>query len=124
MAKIPKGRIILYVVLGIIVIIGGVFILKEAGKERAKQKGRVVEVEDIPKEVRRWTREIDKLTPYISRLSGEDAAHGQEVLQQLTAQIQEFQTLTDPMQLTEKRNEIVDNIAELRRLKRIALREE
>lgn len=123
MAKIPTGRIILYVVLGIIVIIVGVLVIRTRQQE-SKMGKRVVEVEDIPKEVRRWTREINKLAPYISRLSGEDAARGQEILQQVTAQIEEFQTLTDPTQLTEKRRDIVDNIAELRRLKRIALRGE
>lgn len=123
MAKIPKGRIILYVILGVVVIVLGVWIIRTRQQE-AKLGKRVVEVEDIPKDVNRWTKEINKLTPYISRLSGEDAARGQEILQKVRAEIDVFQTLTDPDELTQKRDEIVDYIAELRRLKRKAIRGE
>lgn len=123
MAKIPKGRIILYVILGVAVIVLGVWIIRTRQQE-SKLGKRVVEVEDIPKDVARWTREIDKLTPYISRLSGENAARGQEILQKVRTDIEEFQKLTDPDELTQKRDEIVDYIAELRRLKRIAIKGE
>ncbi|MEO0004464.1 MAG: hypothetical protein ABIK47_04850 [candidate division WOR-3 bacterium] len=123
MAKIPTGRIILYVILGVAVIVLGVWIIRTRQQE-SKLGKRVVEVEDIPKDVARWTREIDKLTPYISRLSGENAARGQEILQKVRTDIEEFQKLTDPDELTQKRDEIVDYIAELRRLKRIAIKGE
>ncbi len=123
MAKVPTGRIILYVIIVIIVIVVGVVVIRTRQQE-AKLGKRVVEVEDIPKEVKRWTREIDRIAPFISRLSGEDAARGQELLQKTRTAIEEFQTLSDPDQLTDKRSEIVDYIAELRRLKRVALRGE
>jgi outer membrane murein-binding lipoprotein Lpp len=121
MAKIPTSRIILYVILGIIVIVVGVWVIRTRSQE-AKLGKRVVAVEDIPKEVRRLTRNLDKLAPYLSRLSAEDAARAQELVQKARTAIDEFQTLTDPDQLTSKREEIMDYIAQLRKFKRIALK--
>ncbi|MGQ9707341.1 MAG: hypothetical protein ACUVUR_00495 [bacterium] len=123
MAKIPTSRIILYVILGIIVIVVGVYVIRTRSQE-AKLGKRVVEVEDVPKEVRRLSRDLDKLTPYLSRLSGEDAARAQELIQKARTAIDEFQTLTDPNQLANKRQEIVGYLKEMRDLKGKALRGE
>ncbi|MGB9742469.1 MAG: hypothetical protein ACP5JB_03770 [candidate division WOR-3 bacterium] len=121
MAKIPTGRIILYVILGIIVIIVGVWVIKT--RQRESQIGkRVVEVEDIPKEVNRWTKTLDGLAQDFASYSGPSAAQAQELMAKARAGIEEFQTLTDPQELTKKRNEIQDYIAELRKLKRLAIR--
>jgi len=119
---------ILRVIIGVIVgIIIAPFLLCVGGwvirtRQQEAKLGKRVEVEDIPKEVKRWTREIDRVAPFISSLSGEDAARGQELLQKTRTAIEEFQTLSDPDQLTAKRSEIVDYVTDLRRLKRVALR--
>jgi len=134
----PKLRDIIWVIILVIVgIIPGIICVADVlfrlvfrvgvilTRQLQAKLGKRVEVEDIPKEVKRWTREIDRIARFISRLSGEDAARGQELLQKTRTAIEEFQTLSDPDQLTAKRSEIVDDIAELelRRLKRAALQD-
>lgn len=123
MAKIPTSRIILYVVLGIVVIVVGIWVFRTRAQE-ARVGKRVVEVADIPKEVARWNEILDDLGRDFSRLSGPSAEKAQEVMTQAQNAIAEFQTLTDPQQLTQKRNEIQGYIAELRKLKRLAKRGE
>ncbi|MEN9979901.1 MAG: hypothetical protein ABIK38_06125 [candidate division WOR-3 bacterium] len=123
MAKIPKSRIILYVVLGIIVIIVGIWVIRTRSQESRVGK-RVVEVADIPKEVARWNDILNDLGKDFAGLSGPSAEKAQEVMAKAQAAIAEFQTLTDPKQLTDKRNEIQDYISELRKLKRLAKRGE
>lgn len=123
MAKIPTSRIILYVILGIIVIIVGIWVIRTRSQESRVGK-RVVEVADIPKEVARWNDILTDLQKDFAALSGPSAEKAQEVMAKAQAAIAEFQTLTDPQQLTNKRNEIQDYISELRKLKRLAKRGE
>jgi short subunit dehydrogenase-like uncharacterized protein len=123
MAKIPTSRIILYVILGIVVIVVGVWVLRTRAQESRMGK-RVVEVTDIPKEVNRWTKTLDDLAQDFSRLSGPSAEKAQEVMAKAQTAIQEFQNLNDPQELTKKRDEIQDYFSELRKLKRLAIKGE
>lgn len=123
MAKIPTGRIILYIILGIVVIVIGVLVIRTRAQESRLGK-RVVEVTDIPKEVARWRNTLDRLVKDFSSTSGPSTEKAQELMAKVETEIQNFQTLTDPNELTKKRNEIVGYIAELRKLKRLAKRGE
>jgi hypothetical protein len=123
MAKIPTSRIILYVILGIVVIIVGVWVLRTRSQE-SKLGKRVVEPTDVPKEVARLTKTLDGLAQDFSGLTGPSAEKAQEVMAKAQSALSEFQTLTDPNELTKKREEIQDYISELRKLKRLAIKGE
>ncbi len=119
MAKVSTGRIVLYVILGIVVIIVAVWVIRTRSQE-AKLGKRVMEVEDVPKFVRNITKRVEKLDAELSGLSGPSADQARQLLQEAKTGLEEIQTLTDPQAVGAKRDEIMDKITEVQKLKRKA----
>ncbi|MEO0079288.1 MAG: hypothetical protein ABIK44_01240 [candidate division WOR-3 bacterium] len=117
MAKIPKGRIVLYVVLGVIVIALGVWIFTVRSKEAQLGKGRKFTTEDVPKFVRDRTRQVDRLQEDLARLSGPEVDQALQLLEQARQGLTEIQNLTDNAELAKKRDEILNALTEARKLK-------
>lgn len=117
MAKIPTGRIVLYVILGIIVIVVAVWIIRTR-QEETKRGKRVVEVEDIPRFVRNATRQVESEKRRLSGLSGEEIDQATQLLQEAEVGLEEIQSLTDPQEITKKRDEIMGKITKARKLRR------
>ncbi len=119
MAKVSTGRIVLYVILGIVVIIVAVWVIRTRSQE-SKLGKRVMEVEDVPKFVRNITKRVEKLDAELSGLSGPSADQARQLLQEAKTGLEEIQTLTDPQAVGAKRDEIMDKITEVQKLKRKA----
>lgn len=117
MAKIPTGRIVLYVILAIIVIVVAVWVIRTRQQE-AKRGKRVVEVEDIPRFVRNVTKQIESEQRKLGGLSGGEIDQANQLLQEARQGLEEIQTLTDQEEITRKRDEIMEKIAEARKLRK------
>ncbi len=117
MAKITTGRIILYVILGIIVIVVGVWVIRTRQQE-AKLGKRVMEVEDVEKFVRNATKQVESETEKLAGLSGPAIDQASQLLQEARAGIEEIKSITDPQELTKKRDEIMKKIADARQLRK------
>ncbi|MEO0071786.1 MAG: hypothetical protein ABIK39_06875 [candidate division WOR-3 bacterium] len=117
MAKIPTGRIVLYVILAIIVIVVAVWVIRTRQQE-AKRGKRVVEVEDIPRFVRNVTKQIESEQRKLGGLSGAEIDQANQLLQEARQGLEEIQSLTDQEEITQKRDEIMEKIAEARKLRK------
>ncbi|GEM_PF-1001808 len=123
MAKVSTGRIVLYAILGIIVIVLAVWVIRTRSQE-AKLGKRVMEVEDVPKFIKNITKRVEKLEAEIAGLSGPSADQARQLLQEARTGIDEIQTINDPNELGKKRDEIMDKVTEAQKLKRKAERGE
>ncbi len=119
MAKIPTGRIVLYAILGIIVIVLAVWVLRTRSQE-AKLGKRVMEVEDVPKFINNITKRVEKLEGELAGLSGSSADQARQLLQEVRTGMDEIQTINDLNELGKKRDEIMDKLTEVQKLKRKA----
>lgn len=119
MAKVPTGRIVLYAILGIIVIVLAVVMIRTRSQE-AKLGKRVMEVEDVPKFLNNITKRVEKLEGELAGLSGPSADQARQLLQEVRTGIDEIQTMSDPNELGKKRDEIMDKLTEAQKLKRKA----
>lgn len=102
MAKVSTGRIVLYAILGIIVIVLAVWVIRTRSQE-AKLGKRVMEVEDVPKFIKNITKRVEKLEAEIAGLSGPSADQARQLLQEARTGIDEIQTINDPNELGKKR---------------------
>lgn len=123
MAKISTGRIVLYAILAIVVIVLAVWVIKTRSQE-SKMGKRVMEVADVPKFLNNMTKRIERLEGDFAQLSGPDADQGRQLLQEARTGLEEIQQITDPNQLGKKRDEIMDKITEAQKLKRKAAKGE
>lgn len=123
MAKVSTGRIVLYAILGIIVIVLAVWVIKNRSQE-AKMGKRVMEVEDVPKFIKNITKRLERLEGDLAGLTGPSADEARRLLQEARTGIEEIQNISDPNELGKKRNEIMDKISEVQKLKRKAERGE
>lgn len=119
MAKIPTSRIILYVVLAIVVIVVGIWMLRTRAQE-SKMGKRVMEAEDIGPFVKKAARQIENVESKLARFSGPEVDQANQLLSEARAGLQEIQSLTEPPEITKKRDEIMDKIGEARKLARKA----
>ncbi|NPV13831.1 hypothetical protein HPY86_02735 [candidate division WOR-3 bacterium] len=119
MAKIPTGRIVLYAILGVVVIVLAVVMIRTRSQE-AKLGKRVMEVEDVPKFIKNITKRVEKLDGELAGLSGPSADQARQLLQEVRTGIDEIQTMNNPDELGKKRDEIMDKLTEAQKLKRKA----
>jgi len=117
MAAIPKGRIVLYVILGIIVIVLGIYMLSLRSKEARLAKGRRLSTEDIPATVQKLTKQANEIEEDLAGLSGPEVDQARQLLAQARQGLTDIQTLTDGDAITKKREEIKDALTEARKLK-------
>ncbi|MGQ9678267.1 MAG: hypothetical protein ACUVUD_03190 [bacterium] len=119
MAKVSTGRIVLYAILGIVVIVLAFWVLKTRSQE-TKMGKRVMEVEDVPKFIKNITKRLENLEKDIAGLTGASADEARNLLQEARAGIEEIQNISDPNELRKKRDEIMDKITKAQKLKRKA----
>lgn len=119
MAKIPTGRIVLYAIIGVVVIVLAVVMIRTRSQE-AKLGKRVMEVEDVPKFIKNITKRVEKLDGELAGLSGPSADQARQLLQEVRTGIDEIQTMNNPDELGKKRDEIMDKLTEAQKLKRKA----
>jgi len=114
MAAIPKGRIVLYVVLGVIVIVIGIFVLTTSAREKKLTAGRVMEVDDVPRFVRNRTEQCDDIAQDLAGFTGPQYDEAMAFLAKAREGIAEMQSLTDSREITNKSREVGENIKKAR----------
>lgn len=117
MAAIPKGRIVLYVVLGVIVIVIGIFVLTTSAREKRLQAGHKWEVEDVARFVKGRTEQCDNLQQDLSGYTGPEVDEAMGLLAKAREGMAEMQTLTDENQINARSKEVGEYIKKARAIK-------
>uniref|UniRef100_A0A7C4GE16 Uncharacterized protein n=1 Tax=candidate division WOR-3 bacterium TaxID=2052148 RepID=A0A7C4GE16_UNCW3 len=117
MAAIPKGRIVLYVVLGVIVIVVGIFVLTTSAKEKQLQAGHKWEVEDVARFVKGRTEQCEDIEQDLSGYTGPEVDEAMALLAKAREGMTQMQSLTDANEITAKSKEVGENIKKARAIK-------
>lgn len=117
MAAIPKGRIVLYVVLGVIVIVVGIIVLTTGAKEKRLQAGHKWEVEDVARFVQGRTEQCDALQADLAGFTGPQVDEAMALLAKAREVMAQMQTLNDVNEINRKSKEVGEYIKKARSIK-------